>query len=165
MSSKIILLAMRALMVLIIGVSGCTAPAPVPTGGSELQQACTNSGGTIIVRSCCLSVSDFPNTCLIGACACSLENSHHVNVCKCGEGECFDGTECTISDNPEQGCIDSGGTVATSSCCLSATDFPNTCLIGACGCSAENSKQIKTCDCGPDICFNGDACVVTMKFD
>jgi len=33
------------------------------------------------------------------------------------------------------------------------------CLIGPCGCSPENSHQIKTCDCGPDKCFNGNECV------
>lgn len=56
-------------------------------------------------------------------------------------------------------CQMSGGQVATSSCCLSATDYPNTCLIGACGCAPENSHEIKICDCGVDKCFNGNECV------
>jgi len=60
----------------------------------------------------------------------------------------------------EQACAISGGTTKTSLCCLSVEDFPNTCLIGACGCSLENSHQVKICDCGNDKCFNGNECVV-----
>ncbi len=56
-------------------------------------------------------------------------------------------------------CQMSGGQVITSSCCLSAADYPNTCLIGACGCAPENSHEIKICDCGADKCFNGNECV------
>ena len=33
-------------------------------------------------------------------------------------------------------------------CCQSASDFPNNCLIGACGCSPDNSHSVKVCDCG-----------------
>lgn len=56
-------------------------------------------------------------------------------------------------------CTDSGGTVTTTPCCLQAKDFPDTCLIGACGCSLENSHEIRTCDCGEGKCFNGKKCV------
>jgi len=58
----------------------------------------------------------------------------------------------------EKTCIDSGGTVAIADCCKSASDFPNSCLIGACGCSSDNSKQVKTCDC-KDGCWDGTKCV------
>jgi len=56
-------------------------------------------------------------------------------------------------------CTMSNGKIINASCCLSASDFPNTCLIGACGCAPENSHQIKICDCGADKCFNGQKCV------
>lgn len=56
-------------------------------------------------------------------------------------------------------CVSSGGTVETNMCCKSVSDFPNTCLIGACGCSPTGSKETKVCDCGPERCFNGTACV------
>lgn len=62
--------------------------------------------------------------------------------------------------NKEKLCIDSGGTVLTSLCCKEVSDFPNLCFIGACGCSADNSHEIKICDCGPDKCFNGKECIV-----
>jgi len=59
----------------------------------------------------------------------------------------------------EQACIDSGGTVETAMCCLTTSDFPDNCLVGACGCAPENSHEVKICDCGPDKCFNGSTCV------
>ena len=59
----------------------------------------------------------------------------------------------------EQACEDSGGTVTEGLCCLSTEDFPNLCLIGACGCSPENSHEVKVCDCGEGKCFDGDACI------
>lgn len=59
----------------------------------------------------------------------------------------------------EQTCVLSGGSVETSSCCNLTGDFPNSCLIGACGCSPTNSHQVKVCDCGKDKCFNGHVCV------
>lgn len=58
----------------------------------------------------------------------------------------------------EKACVDSGGKLSTSLCCGQTKDFPNTCLIGACGCSPENSHEIKICDCG-DGCWNGTECV------
>lgn len=59
----------------------------------------------------------------------------------------------------EKSCIDSGGEVVNSSCCKSVSDFPNTCLVGACGCAPDSSHEIKTCQCGPNQCFNGKECV------
>jgi uncharacterized protein YceK len=65
------------------------------TTASGKEQACTSSGGTVKTSLCCESVSDFPNTCLIGACGCSPENSHGVKVCECPGSKCFDGNTCT----------------------------------------------------------------------
>jgi len=59
----------------------------------------------------------------------------------------------------EQVCVRSGGRVTTILCCNSVKDFPNLCRVGACGCAAGDSHQIKVCDCGTDKCFNGTACV------
>jgi len=63
----------------------------------------------------------------------------------------------------EQKCVSSGGTVSTSTCCQATADFPNLCLIGACGCSPDNSHEIKVCDCGSDKCFNGTKCVARKE--
>ncbi|MCX6802069.1 MAG: DUF4382 domain-containing protein [Candidatus Diapherotrites archaeon] len=59
----------------------------------------------------------------------------------------------------EAACTESGGTVITSFCCTSAGDFPNSCLIGACGCGPGDSHEVKTCDCGESKCFNGKECI------
>jgi len=59
----------------------------------------------------------------------------------------------------EQSCVNSGGTVTTSLCCKSGGDFPNSCMIGGCGCSLDNSHEVKTCYCGLDKCFNGTECI------
>lgn len=58
----------------------------------------------------------------------------------------------------EQACVQSGGNVTTRLCCGSADDFPNLCLIGACGCAPAGSHQVRVCDCGSGKCFNGTAC-------
>jgi len=64
------------------------------------EESCVNSGGTVETSLCCESASDLPNSCLIGACGCSPENSHQIKICDCGEGKCFNGTECVVSQNP-----------------------------------------------------------------
>ncbi len=72
-----------------------------------------------------------------------------------------EGTFTTLAEMPtkEQACLDSGGTVETTSCCLTTSDFPDTCLVGACGCSAEDSHEVEACNCGEGKCFNGETCV------
>ena len=67
-------------------------------GKTKKEKSCLNSGGTPTTALCCQTTSDFPNTCLIGACGCSSANSHQVKVCDCGEGKCFNGNECIVSE-------------------------------------------------------------------
>jgi len=74
----------------------------------DLEQACINSGGTVETGLCCLSVGDFPDTCVVGACACAPEHSHEVKVCRCPEGKCWDGNICVPLVNDFQDCIDAG---------------------------------------------------------
>ena len=59
----------------------------------------------------------------------------------------------------DTGCLETGGTISTANCCQSSSDFPNTCLIGACGCAPEYSHQVSVCVCPDDMCFDGTACV------
>jgi hypothetical protein len=54
----------------------------------------------------------------------------------------------------EELCLQSGGTLTTASCCLSApASFPDTCAIGACSCAPGSSRTIPTCAC-PGGCFS-----------
>jgi len=86
-----------------------------------------------------------------GECFCLAPTS-----CDCIDGKCVDDFMIEVS---EQACINSGGTVRTSLCCLSTGDFPNMCLIGPCGCSPENSHEVKICECPEDQCFDEISCV------
>ena len=88
--SKIALFA--AIIVISLVVVYIQAIRPV---SSTKEQACLNSGGTVVTSLCCNSVNDFPNNCLIGACGCSPTNSHEVKTCQCPESKCFDGNSCT----------------------------------------------------------------------
>ena len=67
------------------------------------------------------------------------------------------GTPVVVSQ-AEEGCLASGGTVGEGLCCASVEDLPNTCLVGACACSADFSHAVKTCICPTEMCFNGTAC-------
>jgi hypothetical protein len=85
---------MKKLMLVLLAVlliAGCVASTPTKTK----EQMCTDSGGNLSTGMCCMSVSDYPNQCLIGGCGCSSENSHDVRVCDCGPDKCFNGTACT----------------------------------------------------------------------
>ena len=66
-------------------IAGCTDIGNILT----TEELCKNSGGTVKTQLCCNSVNDFPDTCLIGACGCSPNDSHEVKVCDCGEGKCW----------------------------------------------------------------------------
>jgi hypothetical protein len=61
---------------------------------TEDYDPCTRSGGTVEIRNCCKSASDFPNTCKPGPCSCGPSSSKDTKVCNCGEGKCFNGTAC-----------------------------------------------------------------------
>jgi len=76
------------------------------------------------------------------------------------KSKCIRIWEENCTETVDQACTNSGGTVTTALCCKSSNDFPNTCLIGACGCSPENSRTVKMCDCGEGKCFNGNTCIV-----
>lgn len=63
---------------------------------SDLEKSCVASGGTVQESNCCKLVSDFPNTCAIGACGCSSENSKITKVCACPNSGCWDGSKCSV---------------------------------------------------------------------
>ena len=60
---------------------------------------------------------------------------------------------------PAERCTAGGGAIEMSDCCLASGDFPNQCLIGACGCAPMSSHSVKVCACTKGRCFNGTSCV------
>jgi hypothetical protein len=60
----------------------------------DKEQACITSGGTIQTMTCCTGISDFINSCEIGACGCSSIFSHQMKICNCGTNRCFNGETC-----------------------------------------------------------------------
>lgn len=93
-----------------------------------------------------------------------MSSSPSVGITRTFEIQGTDLVEVTSeSARKEQACAISGGTIKTSLCCQSSGDFPNSCLIGACGCAPSASHEVKICDCGEDKCFDGIECVVTNQ--
>lgn len=68
--------------------------------GGPGDSLCVQTGGTESANLCCLSVDDFPSSCLIGACGCDPDDSHMVKTCECPAGQCYD---------PDAGCIADDG--------------------------------------------------------
>jgi len=95
MSKKFILLTI--VIIVIVGI-GYWIYQLKPEKLTETEKACLNSGGQMSTSLCCKSTNDFPNLCLIGACGCSLENSHQVKICDCGSNKCFDGEKCVSQE-------------------------------------------------------------------
>lgn len=58
----------------------------------------------------------------------------------------------------ESACVKAGGTEGTAKCCGSSGDYPNTCLVGACGCGPDGSKDTKVCNCPAGKCWDGATC-------
>lgn len=61
-------------------------------------------------------------------------------------------------ESPEQeGCLASGGTVTTRTCCSTAPDFPDTCVLGPCSCAPSSSREVPFCECNLRTCFDRSA--------
>lgn len=95
------LILLATVLVLAFVTSGCLTM-------ETKEQACVNSGGTVTTGLCCLQTNDFPNLCTVGACGCSPDNSHEVNICNCGAGKCFDGNACAPIVNSFEECAEAG---------------------------------------------------------
>lgn len=94
MNSKTFWVAAIVLILIIVVAAIVYVKIPSGENGTSVDDKCASSGGTVTEGLCCLMTEDFPNSCLIGACGCSPENSHSVKGCDCGEGKCFDGEKC-----------------------------------------------------------------------
>jgi hypothetical protein len=69
----------------------------------------------------------------------------------------------TDGQNLDQACTSSGGTVETIQCCKSVDAFANMCRPDiTCNCTAGNSHEVLTCNCGSLGCWIGIGCVLSL---
>jgi hypothetical protein len=92
----------------------------------------------------------------VTSCVCLSDGSIGRCTGACPEDAGSDGGGDAIAD-PDGGslasaCLATMGQIESGLCCTSATDFPNTCAVGACGCSPANSHTISQCACASG-CF------------
>lgn len=73
----------------------------------------------------------------------------------------FAGTGTSCADDPcnMSACEAGGGVESTALCCEGVGDYPNTCLIGGCGCAPAFSHEVRVCQCPDEMCFDGVECV------
>lgn len=93
MRAEVMLLSFLVAAILLVGCAQQRQQPRNQTTTPTKADLCTQSGGIVKTQLCCGSAGDFPNTCLLGACSCSPDNSHEVKVCDCGEGKCWEDNE------------------------------------------------------------------------
>jgi hypothetical protein len=71
--------------------------------------------------------------------------------CLCLEGGVIGA--CTGACPTSNLCLTTNGQVSTGLCCANVGDFPDSCAVGACGCSPANSHSVSTCVCPAGGCF------------
>ncbi|HEY2902633.1 MAG TPA: hypothetical protein VGL59_18755 [Polyangia bacterium] len=61
---------------------------------------------------------------------------------------------------PEAKCLTTGGNGQSNLCCNATSDFPDLCLVGACGCAPQNSHSVQICNCPVGTCYSpGRGCI------
>jgi heat shock protein HslJ len=98
----------------------------------------------------------------LGLVASYLERDGRLHLATRADGAILEFQPAPGSDgviSPAERCRRAGGTVGAASCCGLVGDFPNTCLMGACGCAPEHSHEVQVCRCPEGRCFDGKACV------
>ena len=125
-------------------------------GAGGAASTCVREGGTVVEIACPPGRADFANFCNVGLCSSAPETlTDSILECQCPSG-CWDGEHC-ISEQARR-CMESGGQVTTNLCCGSVDAFPNTCSVGACSCSPDNSHDVPFCACPEGGCFDGQRC-------
>jgi hypothetical protein len=133
------------------GGSDSATPSPIDTGTVDAADSSTDG----VVDSSIDSPSDSP----VDSGEDSIADSKSDSVADSAvdtKGDAPDGDG--APSDLEAKCLATGGTVSTALCCSSASDFPNRCLTGACGCAPSSSHTVKVCDCPTGKCFNGTGC-------
>ena len=108
------------------------APSPLATGGSKGSGGAPGTGGTYYIGN-------------------TAPNGQSGSGGSSGTGG---SSTSDAGGNLAELCSATGGTISTQSCCSSASDFSDSCSVGACGCSPASSKTISVCACKTGSCFD-----------
>jgi len=137
------------LIIVVVALVVAYTQTPISEGSKDCvnDNDCVVFGETGDCNCGCYNENNLPSS-TGGECFCAAPVS-----CECVNGKCEG-----FFEDPEQACVNSGGTVTVGKCCLATDDFPNLCLVGPCGCSPEYSHDIQICDCGEGKCFDGNTC-------
>jgi len=84
--------------------------------------------------------------CLINPTAAQTALSHDCDV--------LTGNDPVFLSTASQCFLTAMGRVSASICCAGTGDFPDTCNVGACGCSSASSHSVNTCLCPGGGCFS-----------
>jgi hypothetical protein len=140
--------------------------------GGGINDLCLNTGGTPTEGMCCKGAGPNPNSCGVGSCGCSADESEVTPLCSCPQGQCYDPNAGCVPDGGQGGgggapptskCVQTGGTESTGECCKGTPDFPDMCAAGPCGCSPQNSATVKVCDCPQGQCYDMTNGCVPLK--
>lgn len=132
----------------VVGCGSDDAPTPTDTGAIDSGVADTVVADTSVSDT---SVTDTSTTDTSVA-----DTGTPETATDAADADARDGAD---ASDLEVKCTSTGGTVGTALCCASASDFPNRCLTGACGCAPSSSKDVKVCNCPSGKCFDGTGCV------
>jgi hypothetical protein len=79
-------------------------------------------------------------------------------------GSCPEDAAAADTGSSSDLCTGSGGSVVSAACCAATGDFPNTCLVGACGCSPSASHDVLSCACPAGECYDpSSGCVGSLS--
>lgn len=94
-----------------------------------------------------------PEQCVPSGCFCM--NGLWGCTADCGGGRaCTDAGANTDAPTAAALCTSTGGTVQNTLCCNGTAAFPNSCNVGACGCGPQASRDVATCGCPSQKCFD-----------
>ncbi len=114
-----------------------------------LPAACQNNAECGCAQTCvageCKGMGAFPPSCATDA-DCGPPCLGVV----CIAGACA----ASLPVGPADLCVKTGGTIGSAQCCLGASDFPDLCTEGPCGCGPDASHSVQICQCPGQACFS-----------
>jgi hypothetical protein len=139
-------------MTVLLGAFGCILPGLFAFGGCTSETDTSGGGGTTTTTTSHTNTGGTSAGGGGGTGGTNVGGSGGTNVG--GGGGTNTGGGGAGGGAPAELCTSTGGTVSTTSCCLSTGDFPDSCGTGPCGCSPDNSHDVASCACPGNQCFD-----------